>query len=787
MEKRTVEDSHVENIPEFIPILPVLDTVLLPKMALPLEIDREESIRLVEDAAAGDRIVGLLAVKNADKKDGFTYQDLYSVGTGALIVKLVKTEDGKAHILAQGLSRFEIVSFEGGKPYLRARVKHLRPKENKDRETGVLTHTLLGVLEQIALLHPSLPFRIYNAAAALEDPELLADLTVSIVGASPRETQRILETIEINDRLEEVLVLAIRQLEFLETGRRIRSRAKRDMERQEREYYLRRQLSAIEAELGEKEAPKSNLAEYEAKVEEKKLSAEARAEAERELKRLARMNPSSADYHVALSYLDWLTTLPWNESSTENTDVMRARRILQREHFGLEKPKLRIVEFLAVRKLNPDSRSPILCLVGPPGTGKTSFAQSVARAMGRKFAKMSLGGVRDEAEIRGHRRTYAGALPGRIVQGMRRAGADNPVFLLDEIDKPSRDFRGDPSSALLEVLDPEQNRSFVDRYIGVPFDLSKIVFIATANAPERIPPVLRDRMEELEFDGYSQAEKEKIAKIHLVPRQLDAHGIDRSFLRFSPSAIRKIVAEYTREAGVRGLEREIATICRAAASRMARGEAVKGSVEIADLPSYLGRPRFPGPSKWKGTRPGTALGIVSTAAGGEVVEVETAAMPRGLGVAITGGCGDILGETVLAALSFVRSNAVSLHLDENFFENRDVHVHIREGRNIKEGPSTGLSVVIALVSLVAGTPLPRDLAAAGEITLRGRVLPVPRIYEKALAAKHAGMKTVLLPKANKGEIDAAPPGTFGKLRFHVVENLSDAISIAIPKKTKQQS
>jgi ATP-dependent Lon protease len=609
----------------------------------------------------------------------------------------------------------------------------------------------------------------------------LADMVTSTINSTPEEKQKILEIQDSSKRLKAVTKLIHHQLEILELGNKIQSQVKGDMDKRQREYYLRQQLKAIKEELGETDEGTVELDEYRAKIIEKDLPEEAVKEAERELDRLGRMHPSSAEYTVAMTYLDWLTELPWNESTEDNLDIKKARKVLDEDHFGLEKPKRRIIEYLAVRKLKPDSKGPILCLAGPPGTGKTSLGNSIARALGRKFHRISLGGVRDEAEIRGHRRTYVGALPGRIVQGLRRAGSNNPVFMMDEIDKVGSDFRGDPSSALLEVLDPEQNHTFSDHYLDVAFDLSKVMFICTANVLDTIPSALRDRMEVIQLLGYTQDEKVKIAQRYLVPRQRRENGISAKQISISSAAIRKIIDGYTREAGLRNLEREIATVCRGVATKIAEGTLKKAAIKVGDLSEYLGPVKFTSEAKARMTTPGVAMGLAWTPVGGDLLFIEATSMKGSKGLTLTGQLGDVMKESAMAALSFIRSRAKQIGVDEDFYANQDIHVHVPAGAIPKDGPSAGVTMLSAMVSLLTGKKIRKDLAMTGEITLRGQVLPVGGIKDKMLAAHRAGIKTIIMPKDNEKDLEDLPEKVRSDMTFHFVDKMMDVIKLAISK------
>jgi len=685
-DQNSSNDFSAENIPQILPILPLFDAALFPKMVLPLVVMQNESIRLIDEAMAKDRVIGLLVSKSKAKEPIKPEDDLAKVGTSALILKMAKTEDNRTQMLVQGLSRFRVISFEKEKPYPQARVEHIGEKEEKDNEIEALMSNLTKLFTRIVELSPGLPREIGEMSRSIQEPGILADMVASTINSTAEEKQKVLEIVGVKKRLKEVTRLANHQLEILELGNKIQSQVKGDMDKSQREYYLRQQLKAIKEELGEKDEATVEIEDYKVKIEEKNLPEEAKKEAERELGRLSRMHPSSAEYTVASTYLDWITSLPWHDSTQDNVDIKKARKILDDDHFGLEKPKKRIVEYLAVRKLKPDSKGPILCFAGPPGTGKTSLGHSIARALGRNFFRISLGGVRDEAEIRGHRRTYVGALPGRIIQGIRRAGSNNPVFMLDEIDKVGSDFRGDPSSALLEVLDPEQNFSFSDHYLDVSFDLSKVMFITTANILDTIPPALRDRMEVLQLLGYTEDEKVNIANRYLIPRQRQAHGLKADQISFAKSAVKRIITGYTREAGLRNLEREIATICRGVATTIAEGEAKSISIKVLNLSKYLGPVRISFEEKSRISTPGVAMGLAWTQTGGELLFIEATSMKGNKGLTLTGHLGDVMKESATTALSFIRSNTAALKIPEDFFENKDIHIHIPAGAIPKDGP-----------------------------------------------------------------------------------------------------
>ena len=779
-EKPPTMDYNAENLPSVLPILPLFDATLFPKMVLPLVVMKGDSVNLIDEAMAKDRMIGLLVAKKTEKaRPDPESGDLATVGTAALILKMAKTDDNRAQLLVQGLSRFRVQAYQKDKPYLVAEVEHFADIDHKDNETEALMVNVIQQFGRIVQLSPGLPQEMGSMAASIKEPGTLADMVASTINSSPEEKQQILEVRDSTQRLKAVTKLVHHQLEILELGNKIQSQVKGDMDKRQREYYLRQQLKAIKEELGETDEATVELEEYRTKIKEKNLPEVAVKEAERELDRLARMHPSSAEYTVAMTYLNWLTELPWSESTPDNLDIKIARKVLDDDHFGLEKAKRRIIEYLAVRKLKPDSKGPILCFAGPPGTGKTSLGNSIARALGRKFHRISLGGVRDEAEIRGHRRTYVGALPGRIIQGLRRAGSNNPVFMLDEIDKVGSDFRGDPSSALLEVLDPEQNFSFSDHYLDVPFDLSRVMFITTANVLDTIPSALRDRMEVIQLLGYTEDEKVKIAARYLIPRQREAHGLKAKQITINAGAVRRIISGYTREAGLRNLEREIATICRGVAAGIAEGKIKAATIRVEGLAEYLGPVKLQAEAKARMATPGVAMGLAWTPTGGDLLFIEATAMKGKKGLSLTGQLGEVMKESATAALSFIRANAKKLGLDEDFFEEHDIHIHVPAGAIPKDGPSAGVTMLSALVSLLKNKTIHKDLAMTGEITLRGQVLPVGGIKEKVLAAHRAGIRTIILPKWNEKDLVDITQKVRDDIAFHFVEKMIDVLKIAI--------
>jgi ATP-dependent Lon protease len=779
-EQKIFEDNNKFSIPEVIPILPLHNVLVFPKTMIPLEVSGSAA-QLIDEAMMKDRLVGLVMTKKEpDNQSGiFTLEGLHEVGTCAAILKMAKTSENRTQMLLQGISRFTIVELLEGKPYQQARIKLIEEKEIKDIETEALMSNLLVLFDRILKLSPFLPPEFGPMAKNITDAGILADLIASIINAPVEEKQKILDIADAKQRLKELTRMVNHQMEVLELGNKIQTKVKDDIDKSQRDYYLRQQLKAIKQELGETEENVVETDEYRKKIEAKNLPGEAKKEAERELERLSRMHPSSAEYTVASTYLDWITALPWNESTTDNLDIKKARNVLDEDHYGLAKAKKRIIEYLAVRKLKPDSKGPILCFVGPPGTGKTSLGHSIARALARKFVRMSLGGVHDEAEIRGHRRTYIGALPGRIIQGLRRAESNNPVFMLDEIDKVGSDFRGDPSSALLEVLDPQQNNTFADHYLDVPFDLSHVMFITTANILDTIPPALLDRLEVIELTGYTQEEKVKIAERYLIPRQLTENGLTAEQFRITTKALNEIISGYTREAGVRNLEREIANVCRGVAAQIAEGNIISKTIKIGDIHKYLGPVRVITDIDARIAKPGIAIGLAWTPVGGDLLFIEATAMKGKKGLTLTGQLGDVMKESVSAALSFIRTNAKDLGVKPDFFDNLDIHIHVPAGAIPKDGPSAGVTMLTALTSLLTNRKIKKNLAMTGEITLRGAVLPVGGIKEKVLAAYRAGIKTIILPAWNKKDLEDIPANVQKSIKFHFVTDMLEVVKLAL--------
>ena len=781
MPQKPSEELKIADIPAILPVLPISGAFVFPKMLFPLEVSGISAISLIDKAMAGDRLIGLAMLKKSEEptEGPHKIEAFYSVGTSVVILRMAKTADNKTQLLLQGLGRFRILELLEGEPYLVARVENLEEKEIRDLEIEALMANLVGLFDRIVKLSPFLPQEFGAMAKTVTDPGVLADIITSVINAPIEEKQKVIEMLDVKERLRHVTRLVNHQVEILELGSKIQSQVKDDMDKSQREYYLRQQLGAIRKELGETDDDKVEIEEYREKIEKKNLPEEAKKEAERELSRLSKMHPSSAEYTVAATYLDWMTSLPWKEKTEDNLDIKKARRVLDEDHYGLEKAKRRIIEYLAVRKLKPDSKGPILCFAGPPGTGKTSLGHSIGRALGRKFIRISLGGVRDEAEIRGHRRTYVGALPGRIIQGMRRAESNNPVFMLDEIDKVGSDFRGDPSAALLEVLDPEQNACFTDHYLDVAFDLSHVMFITTANILETIPPALRDRLEVIELPGYTLDEKIRIARRYLIPRQIEANGLKPEQIRIMRSAIARIVTGYTREAGVRNLEREIASVCRSVACQIAAGDIEKATVAVRDLHRILGPVRVTDEADVRTAKPGVVRGLAWTPVGGDILFVESTSMKGKGGLTLTGQLGDVMKESATAALSFIRTNAEQLGIAKDFFEGTDIHIHVPSGAIPKDGPSAGVTMLTSLTSLLTNKTVKRDLAMTGEITLRGLVLPVGGIKEKVLAAHRAGVRTIILPKWNRKDLEEVPAKVKKEITFHFVDEMMEVLRIAL--------
>ena len=779
------QDQPVE-IPDVLPILPLRNSVLFPGSIIPIDVGRRKSVRLVEDAIAKERpVIGILTQKDARTEDPAS-GDLYLVGCAARILKVIKLAKDNFSVILQGVSRFEVTGFDGSEPFLSAKVRAVPDPTTSDVELDALVMNLKDIAKRVVKLMDAVPKEAGALVDSVTEPGHLADLITANLELEVGEKQDVLETFDIKTRTRKVLQFLSRQLEVLKVRERINTQVQEEMGRNQREYVLRQQLKAIKEELGELDDGGGDLDEFGEKILKAKMPEEAEKAAKKQLDRLKGMQPSSAEYTVTRTYLEWLVELPWSISTDDHIDLKEVRRCLDEDHYDLDKVKKRIVEYMAVRKLKDDKKGPILCLAGPPGVGKTSLGRSVARAIGRKFGRISLGGVRDEAEIRGHRRTYVGSLPGRIIQGIKKAGTNNPVFVLDEIDKLGHDFRGDPSSALLEVLDPEQNSSFSDHYLEVTFDLSKVMFIATANQLDPIPWALRDRLEIIELPGYTRQEKKQIARAFLVPKQLDEHGLGAkegavTKAEITDEAVLEIVDSYTREAGVRNLEREIGSVCRGVAVKVAEGNAKEHEVVgVDEVHQYLGPIKFVSEVADRTSEPGVCTGLAWTAVGGDILFIEATKMPGKGKLTLTGQLGDVMKESVTAALSVVRSRAAALGLDPgNFLENVDLHVHVPAGSVPKDGPSAGVTMYTALVSLLIGSPVRPDVAMTGEITLRGNVLAIGGVKEKLLAAHRAGIKRVIIPERNVKDLVDVPEEVKGEMEILSVKKMDEVLAYAL--------
>ena len=775
-----------------LPVLPLRGTVVFPLTVVPLAAAQPRSLRLIDEVMSGDRTVALVMQKDPEL-EGAGPDDVYDVGTIATIHQMMRVPDGTVRLAVQGNERMRIVEFVQEEPFLVARVER-SPEDMEDSvEVEALTRNTLELFQRLVSLVAHMPDELITAALNVDDPRHLVYLVATNLRMDPEERQRLLDLDAVRDKLVALNTFISKELDVLELGKKIQSDVQEELGKNQREFYLREQLKAIQRELGEGSETEAEATELRQKIEDSGMPEEAAKEARRELDRLSKLPPAAAEYGVIKTYLDWLTSLPWNARTEGEIDIAKARHILDDEHYDLEKIKDRILEYLAVRKLKQDaaaeagepeplqSREPILCFVGPPGVGKTSLAQSIAHALGRELTRMSLGGVRDEAEIRGHRRTYVGAMPGRIVQAIRRAGSSDPVFVLDEVDKLGSDWRGDPSSALLEVLDPEQNNTFRDHYLDVAFDLSKVMFIATANLLDGIPAPLRDRMEILELSGYTDEEKQAIANRFLIPKQITAHGLANEPLEWTDDGLTFLIQNYTREAGVRNLEREIATVARKIATRKAEGNAFSGKIGAEEVREYLGRPRHYYEERTQRTeQAGVSIGVGVSGVGGDIMFIEASKMPGKGALTVTGQLGDVMKESATAAMSFVRSRANDLGIDQDFFKDSDIHLHVPAGAIPKDGPSAGTAMTTALVSLLTGVPVRDDVAMTGEITLRGQVLPVGGIKMKALAARRAGVETFVLPRRNEADLDDLPEELREEMTFVLAETLDDVLAAAMP-------
>ncbi len=780
-----VKSELKSNIKE-VTLLPLKGMVVFPYLVMPLMISNQKYAKMVDEALLEGKTIGLFTQKpngTVDEND----DNIFRIGTSASILKMLRFPDGSVRFLVQGLSRIRLRKIVASDPYLTAEVEELEEDTSSGVKLEALTRNVHEILKKVTELAPYLSEENYISAINQENPSKLADFVASNLNLNVEQKQEMLQTIGVRERLEKLLAHLNKEYEVLELSKKIQAEAASEMGKLQKEYILKEQLKAIQKELGMTDERTEEINEFENKIQEAQMPKVAEEASMKELDRLSKMNPSSAEYTVSRSYLDWMVSLPWQKESEDKLDIEPARKILDQDHYDLEKVKERILEYLAVRKLKTDLKGPILCFVGPPGVGKTSLGRSIARALGRKFERISLGGMHDEAEIRGHRRTYIGSLPGRIILGLKRAGTKNPVFMLDEIDKVGKDFRGDPASALLEVLDPEQNDTFSDHYLDVPFDLSKVMFITTANMLDTIPDVLLDRMEVIRIPGYTDLEKVQIAKKFLIPRELNEHGLKKKDLSFTSKALRNIINYYTRESGLRNLDRELATVCRKVAKDVAMGKKGKVNVKPEDVQKYLGAPKFVRELAERVARVGVAPGLAWTPTGGDVLFIEATKMKGKGNLSLTGHLGDVMKESVQAAYSYIRTIAKKLDLDESVFENVDVHVHVPSGAVPKDGPSAGIVMASAIASLFTGRPVKPRIAMTGEITLRGMLLPIGGLKEKSLGAYRAGIKTIILPEANKKDIDDIPDELKKKLTYKFVKTIDEAIKLILEPAKKKKS
>ena len=775
------ENNHEFKLPDAIGILPIRNAVAYPGTVTPLAIGRERTKRLLDDTRPNETIIGLVTQRNPQTEKP-RFDDIYSVGTTASVLKIIKMPQGSIHIIVHSIARFKIVKPVATEPYLKAKVQPLNVKTRMTKKLKALIVNVRQAANRVIELSPNVPEEASVLLENIENPSALADFLAANLSLPIADKQQLLEQLDAAKRLEKISVALANQLEVLELSHKIQGRVRESVDKNQREYFLQEQLKVIQSELGQQDYRTEELKQIGKNIKKARMPRKVEAEALRELDRLSKIPPASPEYSVIRTYLDWVCELPWSVQTRDQLDINKAERILNADHYDLRKVKKRILEFLAVRKLNPAGKSPILCFVGPPGVGKTSLGKSIARAMGRKFIRISLGGIRDEADIRGHRRTYIGALPGRILQELRKAASKNPVFMLDELDKIGADFRGDPSSALLEVLDPEQNFSFTDHYLDEPFDLSTVMFIATANYTEPVPPALRDRMEVIELPGYTETEKLNIAKKYLIPRQLTEHGLNKNRLTIKDDAILTIIQGYTREAGVRNLERNIAAICRSIATEIAKNKKRRATIDKKGLAKILGPTQFESELALRTGIPGVATALAFTPVGGELLFIESASMPGKGQLQLTGQIGDVMKESAQAAFSIVKANAKKLKIEPSRFRKFDYHIHVPAGAIPKDGPSAGIAIFTSLVSLLLAKPTRPDVAMTGEITLRGLVLPVGGLKEKILAAKQAGIKTVILPQRNKKDHPEVPKEAKKNLRFQFVKNTDEVLKLALELK-----
>lgn len=776
------EDLSDVELPQELPILPLRGVVIFPSAIVPLLISRASSLKLVEDCRSSNNILGLAAQKNPED-EAPEPQALFSRGSAGRILKMLKYPDGSVRILVQGLKRIEIREYGQIDPYYRAQVTPLESETAASRDADALQAHLVSQFAKFVSLVPYLPDELQGVVMNIKNPDKVTDLIGANLNISVEEKQDLLNTLNVHTRLEKLSAILNREVELVELGNKIQSQVQGELNKNQKEFYLRQQMRAIQKELGEGDSRSNELDDLRQKIDEAKMPEEALKAANNEFERLKIIPPESAEHSMVRTYLEWLIHLPWAITTDDNLDIPHARQVLDEDHYDLERIKDRILEYLAVRKLKQDSKGPILCFVGPPGVGKTSLGRSIARAMGRKFIRLSLGGVRDEAEIRGHRRTYIGSLPGRIIQNLRSAGSNNPLFMLDEIDKLGMDFRGDPASALLEALDPEQNFSFSDHYLEVPFDLSKVMFITTANYLEPVPPALRDRMEVIELAGYTEEEKLEIAKRHILPKQVVEHGLTEEQIEFTDEAVLSITTGYTHEAGVRNLEREIGAVCRKVARAVTEGNTEKTTITQEKVSELLGPIKFFPEVAERTQEPGVAIGLAWTPNGGDILFIEATRMAGKKGLTLTGHLGDVMKESAQTALSYVRAQADQLHIPADFYENCDLHIHVPSGAIPKDGPSAGITMVTALASLLTGRKVRQDVAMTGEMTLRGKVMPIGGVKEKVLAARRAGVTTVILPQWNEKDLEDVPPKVREEMQFRFVEVIGEVLEIALEAAT----
>jgi len=786
-------DEQELKIPDILPVLPLPDIVVFPYMIVPLFVNRDRSAKAVDQSLSENRMIMVVAQKDPNVDDPKT-ADLHQFGTVALIMRMLKLPDGRVRILVQGFARAKVEYFDETQPYLAAKIQpRTEPQVIPDSvELEALIRNVKAAVEKAVSLGKNLSQDLMAIASNLDEPGRLADLVASNLELKVEKAQQVLELVDPVERLRRVHELLTKELEVLEVQSDINAQARGEIDRNQREFYLRQQMKAIQQELGEGNELQEEIDQYRKKIKKAKMPPEVAEESERQVGRLERMHPDAAETATLRNYLDWMIGLPWSKSTKDNLDLKKAQKILDEDHYGLEKIKERILEHLAVRKLKKDSRGPILCFVGPPGVGKTSLGKSIAKALGRKFVRMSLGGVHDEAEIRGHRRTYVGAMPGRVIQSIHQAGSNNPVFMMDEVDKIGADFRGDPSSAMLEVLDPEQNHAFRDNYLGVPFDLSNVMFVTTANMLDPIQPAFRDRMEIIQLSGYTEEEKLEIAKRHLIPKQVAEHGLTSRQIEFTDEGVRAIINQYTQEAGLRNLEREIATACRKVARQVASGEKKIRKLHTDNIGKFLGRPRIFPEELLKRDQVGVATGLAWTPVGGDILFIEATSMKgRGL-LTLTGQLGDVMKESAHAALSYARSHAKEFGINEDFFGKHDIHVHVPEGSIPKDGPSAGVTMATAILSLLTGKPVRRKIAMTGEITLRGEVLPIGGIKEKVLAARRAKINTVIMPSLNERDLEDINETIRKDMHFIFVDDVREVFKAALlpepsPVETKSRT